>query len=72
MPIAYFGNRMDLSAVAEELGDLIMDPQTSGGLLFSVSERDAQELMRRLSDAGVTAALVGEMSVFDGVHIRAK
>ena len=69
---AYFGNRMDLSAVAEELGDLIMDPQTSGGLLFSVSERDAQELMRRLSDAGVTAALVGEMSVFDGVHIRAK
>lgn len=68
----YFADRIDLSGVPEEIGDIMLDPQTSGGLLFAVDERDAQELLRRLSDSGVTTAEIGVLSAFDGVHIWAK
>ncbi len=69
---SYFADRMDLSGVPEEIGDILLDPQTSGGLLFAVEERDAETLMARLRDAGVTAATIGTVSAFDGVYIRAK
>ena len=69
---AYFGDRLDLSLAPEEYRDVMLDPQTSGGLLFAVAEKDAEELMKRLQDSGTDAAMIGEISVFDGVHIRAK
>ena len=69
---AYFGDRLDLSLAPEEYRDVMLDPQTSGGLLFAVAEKDADELMKRLQDSGTDAAMIGEISVFDGVHIRAK
>ncbi len=67
----YFADRIDLSGVREEIGDIMLDPQTSGGLLFAVDEQDAQELLRRLKDSGVTSAEIGFLSAFDGVHVRA-
>ena len=66
----YFADRIDLSGVREEIGDIMLDPQTSGGLLFAVDERDAQELLRRLKDSGVASAEIGFLSAFDGVHVR--
>ncbi len=45
--------RVKLSAVEEEL---LFDPQTSGGLLLSVPDPQADELMRSLRAAGVGAA----------------
>ena len=68
----HFGLKLDLSGVSQSYGDVMLDPQTSGGLMFSVDERDAEELLRRLKDAGVTAAQVGWISAFDGVSVRAK
>ena len=68
----HFADRLDLSGVAEELADIMLDPQTSGGLLFAVHEGDAQELLRRLRDSGVPAAEIGLLSAFDGVNIRAR
>jgi selenide,water dikinase len=38
------------------LGELLFDPQTSGGLLFAVPEDQAAETVERLHDAGVEAA----------------
>ena len=69
---AYFGDRLDLSAAPEEYRDVMLDPQTSGGLLFAVAEKDADTLMKRLQDSGTDAAMIGEITVFDGVYIRAK
>lgn len=40
------------------LQDLLFDPQTSGGLLVAVPSTAADEALRRLHDAGVTAASV--------------
>ena len=45
--------------------DILFDPQTSGGLLISVSEDKAESLLERLHQAGVTeAAVVGEIVAY--------
>ena len=42
--------------------ELLYDPQTSGGLLLSVPNSQAEEMLRALSAAGVSrAARVGEI-----------
>ena len=42
--------------------DVLFDPQTSGGLLISVSEDKAQDVLERLHQAGITkAAIIGEV-----------
>lgn len=68
----YFGSRIVLAPnLKTELADAIYDPQTSGGLLFSVAETDSQALLDRLKDHGIPAALIGNADTFDGssVHI---
>ncbi len=53
-------------SVPRPLQDILVDPQTSGGLLIAVS-RDAREaLMRDLSKAGVPAAEVGQVEEIQG------
>ena len=47
------------SAVPREVLDCLYDSQTAGGLLLSVPEDRLQELLTRLTDAGVPAAAVG-------------
>ena len=43
----------------QEVLDCLYDPQTAGGLLVSIPEDRAEELLRRLADGGVSAAAVG-------------
>lgn len=43
----------------QELLDVLYDPQTAGGLLVSVPEARAEELLRRMADHGVSAAAIG-------------
>ena len=45
--------------VSEALQDLCFDPQTSGGLLYSLSPEDGADFLRALQDNGVTAARIG-------------
>ena len=68
----HFGSRTCFDGVALELADLAFDPQTSGGLLFALNERQAQTLREKLRDAGLVCAVVGGMRTFDGVSVRAK
>ena len=49
----------DISFGMEEV---LYDPQTSGGLLFAVSEAQADELCEKLQKAGLPAAIVGEVT----------
>jgi len=47
--------------VPQEIRNLLFDPQTSGGLLLAVSEKDAAALVKRLGKRGVPAREVGEV-----------
>lgn len=48
--------------VAENIRDLCFDPQTSGGLLISIPERDAGMLLSSLKKAGIaTASVIGRI-----------
>jgi selenide,water dikinase len=48
-----------IDAVDDSLMDLLFDPQTAGGLLFSLPAKDATLLTRDLKALGVAAATIG-------------
>jgi selenide, water dikinase len=58
--------------VAPEVSLLAMDPQTSGGLLFSVSPQAADRFLNQLVEAGVAAVAVGNVQAreSDGTLVR--
>lgn len=70
LPTAAYNNkafRIDMVRFAETIHrsnqDILFDPQTSGGLLIAVKEKQASDLVRALKDFGVKdAALFGEVT----------
>lgn len=56
----YFGPGVEFSReVADDLRDLVFDPQTSGGLLISLAAETAQTAALNLQKAGIQAVFVG-------------
>jgi selenide, water dikinase len=47
--------------IPQEIRNLLFDPQTSGGLLLVVSERDAVALVEKLANRGVPARQMGRV-----------
>ncbi len=45
--------------VSRAMQDILYDPQTSGGLLIAVAEKDAIRLFHELQESGVPAATIG-------------
>lgn len=45
--------------------DIIFDPQTSGGLLFSLPENFANELVTELNKNNIESAIIGEVEKFN-------
>ena len=68
----HFGDKIDLGTTPTEYADLLFDPQTSGGLLFSLPEKDAAELLKRLCGEGVRASLIGCVKEYDGAYVKVK
>jgi selenide,water dikinase len=48
-------------AVPEEIRTLLFDPQTAGGLLISVAEKDAEPLVAALRNSAIDAVEIGEV-----------
>ena len=59
----FFGPHVKISEeIADEMGELVFDPQTSGGLLIALPERDAVALLADLQRAGNTdAEIIGSV-----------
>ena len=57
----FVGARIRMHRVEEWMQDLLFDPQTSGGLLFAVPEREVEEFCRRLSKGAYPAAVIGKV-----------
>lgn len=47
--------------ISEEVRNLLFDPQTSGGMLFSVEARESENLVKSLAERGVAAQEIGEV-----------
>jgi len=59
----YLANKIKIADdIKPEYENLLHDPQTSGGLLMSVSPEKLQNLLERLSSADVQASVVGEVA----------
>lgn len=56
--------RIELGEVEEARMDLFFDPQTSGGLLISVSSDDGEDILRGLKEAGIgtSFAMIGRVT----------
>jgi selenide,water dikinase len=50
------------SNIPDDVRSLLYDPQTSGGLLISVTSEDAVQLLACLKDNGLPAAIIGRVS----------
>ena len=63
----FFGPRVCMAkGVPLDLSDVLFDPQTSGGLLVALPERDARQLVGRLREAGQPAAVIGHACGLSG------
>ena len=56
--------------IPEAVRTLLHDPQTAGGLLISVGEKDAERLAEALKDAGTEGVTIGEASKKTGLLIQ--
>jgi len=56
--------------VADELRDLIFDPQTSGGLFLSVDAKEAELILECVQKANVPAVFVGSVEVQGSSKLR--
>ena len=77
VPAASYGNRKAITDVQVDANldgvwtDILFDPQTSGGLLFSVPATEGADLVKALHDKGVTdATIVGAVESFSGLAVR--
>lgn len=57
-------------AIALELEDICFDPQTSGGLLYTMSPDSAQEYLKRCQRAGLDVRIIGEVKAQENVSVR--
>jgi selenide,water dikinase len=57
----YVGEEISLEGLAEACRWLVVDPQTSGGLLLALPRASASEALARLRKVFPAAALVGEV-----------
>ncbi len=67
---AYLEGKYSLNNVPEWLADILFDPQTSGGLLFSCSRADGEEIVEKLKKINVIAEIVGEVISLEDKWIK--
>lgn len=52
--------------ISKELTSLFYDPQTAGGMLIAIASERAEEMLRRLRETYVDAAIIGRVGEFSG------
>ena len=66
----YVGKSIVWNGVSSLRQQIMLDPQTSGGLLISLPEEKAEQLAAELEGAGFLGELIGRVSAFEETHIR--
>lgn len=61
----YLNGKYELKNVPEWLEDIIFDPQTSGGLLLSISKDYSEKIIKELSNLELESSIIGEVISLD-------
>ena len=69
---SYAKNDVMLAELPEYLTDLVFDPQTSGGLLASVEEKYAEDILHGFAQQGLAgqAAVIGRVLQKDKKYLH--
>ncbi len=65
----YLDGKYQLEGLEEWLEDMLFDPQTSGGLLVSISKHKANEMLEELNKLEIKSSIIGEVIPFTGKYI---
>jgi selenide,water dikinase len=70
----YFGPKTKISdEIADEMAELVFDPQTSGGLLIALAEAEATRLLADLQAGGCpSAAIVGRVTARGAASVEVR
>lgn len=66
----HVGENVIFEDVPFAMEEILFDPQTSGGLLLAVGKEEADALLNELKDAGMPAAIVGEIRERENTAIK--
>ena len=69
---SYLDGKYSLSGVEEYMEDILFDPQTSGGLIFSMREIDAIKAMSALKELNLKSAIIGEVTALKDKYLYVK
>ena len=68
----FMKKRVNTENVSFALKEVLYDPQTSGGLLISLPQKEAMHLVAELKSSGVDAHEIGEIMPYTGFDIEVK
>lgn len=57
----FVGDMADFSDVSFEMQEILFDPQTSGGLLFGINAKEANDCLKELQSLNLPCAMLGEV-----------
>lgn len=66
----YVGDNVEFADIPFAMEEILFDPQTSGGLLLAVEEKEAKSLVNELEEANLPAAIVGEIRQKENIAIK--
>jgi len=66
----FVGPYVNFNDISFAMEEILFDPQTSGGLLIAVDNKDADSLEKELREAGMPACIVGQLVEKENTEIR--
>jgi len=66
---AYLVGKYDFRDVEDWQADIIFDPQTSGGLLFTCTKEEAGKILEELDKLELKSSVIGQAEEYSGKHI---
>ena len=57
----YIEGKCSFNKIDEALVEILFDPQTSGGLLISVSEKDMEKMMEEMNTLPIKPVFIGRV-----------
>ena len=63
---------MDTGELSRTMLDIIVDPQTSGGLLLALGREEAERYVLEMRKLKREAYIIGEVNQYDGHYIEVR